>query len=242
MAWTPIRLHWFLFMCSAYLDDRSYPHIICSSFCGMCSSISFWLTSKNTILAWCFCRGRTISQCGYESIPYIFFLQLTGNWFLNDWIIYIERDWFCLGCDHYAADYRNFRNWFLGIRIAVQYLNGPSVWVVSLLERHCQQSSIHHLSYLPVSEHDEMQLVVTPGPGLSNHNHHLFPYRSYTEKTGKMRPFIEAVRPLQPFGGMFIITTIWVLYSPNRICETEPRLLFLLFGTVFSNICVRHTR
>lgn len=54
-----------------------------------------------------------------------------------------------------------------------------------------------------------------------------------------MRSFLEAVRPLQPFLGMFIITTIWVLFSKNRICELEPRLLFLLFGTVFSNVCVR---
>lgn len=50
---------------------------------------------------------------------------------------------------------------------------------------------------------------------------------------------MEAIRPLQPFVGMFIITTIWVLFSKNNICDLEPRLLFLLFGTVFSNICVR---
>lgn len=53
-----------------------------------------------------------------------------------------------------------------------------------------------------------------------------------------MRPFIEAIRPLVPFVTLFIITTVWVIFSRNDILSREPRILFLLFGTVFSNISV----
>lgn len=63
-------------------------------------------------------------------------------------------------------------------------------------------------------------------------------YRSYRKRTGKMRPFIEAIRPLIPFVSLFIITTIWVLFSKNSIANKEPRLYLLLLGTIFSNISV----
>lgn len=49
---------------------------------------------------------------------------------------------------------------------------------------------------------------------------------------------MEAIRPLMPFTALFVITTTWVLLSRNDICFLEPRLMFLLFGTIFSNICV----
>lgn len=63
-------------------------------------------------------------------------------------------------------------------------------------------------------------------------------YRSYRKRTGKMRPFIEAIRPLIPLVSLFIITTIWVLFSKNTIAIKEPRLFLLLLGTIFSNISV----
>lgn len=65
-----------------------------------------------------------------------------------------------------------------------------------------------------------------------------YEFRSYKKRTGKMRSFIEAVRPMIPFVSMFIITTVWILFSRNDIVLKEPRMLFLLFGTVFSNISV----
>lgn len=57
-----------------------------------------------------------------------------------------------------------------------------------------------------------------------------------------MRPFIEAIRPLIPFVSLFVITTVWILYSTNDIISKEPRTLFFLFGIVFSNISVSYTR
>lgn len=53
-----------------------------------------------------------------------------------------------------------------------------------------------------------------------------------------MRPILEAVRPLFAFLWLFVITLIWSLYSRNGIINLEPRILFLLFGTLFSNIAV----
>lgn len=52
---------------------------------------------------------------------------------------------------------------------------------------------------------------------------------------------MEAIRPLMPFVALFVITTVWMLRSRNDICSLEPRMLFVLFGTIFSNICVSTT-
>lgn len=63
-------------------------------------------------------------------------------------------------------------------------------------------------------------------------------YMSYKMKTGKMRPFTEAIRPWIPFVTYFVIFMTWVALSPSNIMETQPRIMFLLSGTVFSNISV----
>lgn len=62
--------------------------------------------------------------------------------------------------------------------------------------------------------------------------------RSYRDKTGKMRPFREAVRPLVPLFSLAIVSTIWAFFSPNSIVNLEPRMFIVLSGTVFSNINV----
>lgn len=53
-----------------------------------------------------------------------------------------------------------------------------------------------------------------------------------------MRPLNEALRPLLPFLWLFVLTLTWCWYSPNDIINLEPRVLFILFGTLFSNISV----
>lgn len=63
-------------------------------------------------------------------------------------------------------------------------------------------------------------------------------YMSYQNKTGHMRPFTEAIRPLIPIFIFFIITLVWILKSPSNLIETDPRALFFLMGTIFSNISV----
>lgn len=67
-------------------------------------------------------------------------------------------------------------------------------------------------------------------------------YRSYRDKTGKMRTFPEAIRPLVPLILLFAISTIWIMYSPNNILDKDPRIIYFAIGTIFSNICVRYTQ
>ncbi|GAB0099330.1 ethanolaminephosphotransferase 1 [Sergentomyia squamirostris] len=64
-------------------------------------------------------------------------------------------------------------------------------------------------------------------------------YRSYRDGTGKMRPFREAIRPLIPLVGLFVISHVWVVFSVNDVVTLDPRLLFVCFGTIFSNISCR---
>lgn len=63
-------------------------------------------------------------------------------------------------------------------------------------------------------------------------------YLSYKNKTGKMRPFCDAIRPLIPLVGLYAISSVWVFLSQNNLVSIEPRILFMCFGTVFSNFTV----
>lgn len=62
-------------------------------------------------------------------------------------------------------------------------------------------------------------------------------YASYKRKTGYMRPFSEAVRPLISITILFTLTTFWIIKAPN-ILEADPNAMFFLTGMIFSNICV----
>ncbi|XP_077991393.1 ethanolaminephosphotransferase 1-like [Glandiceps talaboti] len=64
-------------------------------------------------------------------------------------------------------------------------------------------------------------------------------YSSYKDKSGKLRTFYEAMLPLLVPTILFGLTTVWVFYSPTKILEREPRLIFWLLGTVFSNVACR---
>ncbi|CAH0403071.1 unnamed protein product [Chilo suppressalis] len=63
-------------------------------------------------------------------------------------------------------------------------------------------------------------------------------YRSYKLKTGKMRSPLEALRPLWSFLTVFVVCTVWVQKS-TRLPDYDLRALFLLIGTVFSNVACR---
>lgn len=64
-------------------------------------------------------------------------------------------------------------------------------------------------------------------------------YRSYAEKTGKMRNFVECVRPLVPLSIFLLIIITWLNYSPTDIINNHPRAVYLLTGTILSNISCR---
>ncbi|KAK9869249.1 hypothetical protein WA026_002999 [Henosepilachna vigintioctopunctata] len=64
-------------------------------------------------------------------------------------------------------------------------------------------------------------------------------YKSYRDKTGYMRPLSEAIRPLIAFFALFLILYTWITISPSRILERDPRVIYLILGTIFSNISCR---
>jgi hypothetical protein len=62
--------------------------------------------------------------------------------------------------------------------------------------------------------------------------------RSYRDKSGQMRSAFEAGKPLYPLIGLFIISNSWAYFSPNDILNYDPRVFFMITGTIFSNFSV----
>lgn len=54
-----------------------------------------------------------------------------------------------------------------------------------------------------------------------------------------MRTFYEAARPLYPLFSLFLISSAWACFSHNKILEYDPRMFFMMTGTIFSNISCR---
>jgi len=53
-----------------------------------------------------------------------------------------------------------------------------------------------------------------------------------------MRPMWEMLRPFFAFVWLFVITVVWSFFSRNDVINKEPRILWILYGTIFSNIAV----
>ena len=64
-------------------------------------------------------------------------------------------------------------------------------------------------------------------------------YRSYRDGTGKMRPFLEAVRPLVSFMIAMALFVFWGAKSPTDILIKDPRLFFYASGTLCANLSCR---
>nr|XP_044248636.1 uncharacterized protein LOC108055080 [Drosophila takahashii] len=64
-------------------------------------------------------------------------------------------------------------------------------------------------------------------------------YNSYAHRTGLLLSFWEAIRPMWPFLTYFVILLAWPYLSPNDIMEKDPRAIFMLSGTIFSNVSCR---
>lgn len=63
-------------------------------------------------------------------------------------------------------------------------------------------------------------------------------YSSYKHKTGKMRTPLEAARPFIPFVTFLALFMYWMFNSPSNVIDTDTRVVFLLTGTIFSNVSV----
>ncbi|KAI1287612.1 Ethanolaminephosphotransferase 1 [Halotydeus destructor] len=64
-------------------------------------------------------------------------------------------------------------------------------------------------------------------------------YVSYSSNSLKKKSVGEAFRPLVPFAILFVSTTSWAYFSPNRVLEKDPRMFIFMTGTVFSHIACR---
>lgn len=63
-------------------------------------------------------------------------------------------------------------------------------------------------------------------------------HQSYKLRTGKMRSFGEAIRPLWSFLSMVIVLSVWV-HKSEHLPDYDLRALLLLMGTLFSNVACR---
>lgn len=62
---------------------------------------------------------------------------------------------------------------------------------------------------------------------------------SYRERTGKMRSFFEAVRPLVSFFLAMAACLAWAIYSPNDVFHNDVRCFFYMSGTLYANMSCR---
>ncbi|XP_055917263.1 ethanolaminephosphotransferase 1 isoform X1 [Eupeodes corollae] len=145
------------------------------------------------------------------------------NIFLNFYLSHVEK--YSTGVMFLPWGY-DFTMWGVTLVLLFTFIVGPSFW---------QTTQIFGLTTANVFE---ISLPVTAM--MSSHPIIIRNiYLSYKNKTGKMRPIWEAARPLFAFLWLFIITMIWVFCSANNIINLEPRIMFVLFGTLFSNIACR---
>ncbi|CAH2057382.1 unnamed protein product, partial [Iphiclides podalirius] len=63
-------------------------------------------------------------------------------------------------------------------------------------------------------------------------------YKSYKLRTGRMRSTAEALRPLWSVLAVFVTASAWMHASPS-LPGGDLRALFLLIGTIFSNVACR---
>lgn len=64
-------------------------------------------------------------------------------------------------------------------------------------------------------------------------------YVSYRDGTGKMFPFVEAIRPMVSFSLALVLFMTWATRSPNDILVKDPRMFFYVSGTICANISCR---
>ncbi|XP_073821010.1 ethanolaminephosphotransferase 1 isoform X2 [Musca autumnalis] len=163
------------------------------------------------------------SLFGSDDLPPIRMFFVIWNVFLNFYLTHVEK--YNTGVMFLPWGY-DFTMWGVSITLFLTTVIGPSIW---------RARTFFNLSMANVFE------IVLIGSGIVTSHPIIIKniYMSYKNKTGKMRPFMEAARPMFPFLWLFVITTIWAFYSRNNVLDLEPRIMFILFGTLFSNIACR---
>ncbi|KAI9586348.1 ethanolaminephosphotransferase 1 [Glossina fuscipes] len=163
------------------------------------------------------------SLFGTDDLPPIRMFSVLWTVFLNFYLTHVEK--YNTGIMFLPWAY-DVTMWGVSLTMFITTLLGPSIW--------------HYRIFFDLSMANMFEFVLIGSGIITSHPIILKNiYMSYKNKTGKMRPILEAVRPLFAFLWLFVITLIWSLYSRNGIINLEPRILFLLFGTLFSNIASR---
>uniref|UniRef100_A0A182WFG7 Uncharacterized protein n=1 Tax=Anopheles minimus TaxID=112268 RepID=A0A182WFG7_9DIPT len=159
---------------------------------------------------------------GAADLPPVRMYFITLNVFLNFYLPHVEK--YLTGVMFLPWGY-DFVMWGVSITLAITGILGAEFWQIPIFGvKPC------HIFEMTLY----VSAVITSHP-IIIHN----VYKSYRDKTGKMRSFSEAIRPLVPLSSLFTLCTVWVLCSRNGIIDMEPRLYFVMCGTLFSNICCR---
>ncbi|XP_035778434.1 ethanolaminephosphotransferase 1-like isoform X1 [Anopheles albimanus] len=159
---------------------------------------------------------------GSGDLPPVRMFFITLNVFLNFYLPHVEK--YLTGVMFLPWGY-DFVMWAVSITLAITGIFGAEFWQVPVFGmKPC------HIFELILY----VSAVITSHPIIIANV-----YKSYRDKTGKMRSFTEAIRPLVPLASLFVLCTAWVLLSRNGIIDMEPRLYFVMCGTLFSNICCR---
>ncbi|XP_062546751.1 ethanolaminephosphotransferase 1 isoform X3 [Armigeres subalbatus] len=144
------------------------------------------------------------------------------NAYLNFYLPHVEK--YITGVMFLPWGY-DFLMWGVSLTMAATGIFGPGIWQVPIF-------GVNSCVIF------EVTLYVS---GLTTSHPIIFYniYKSYRDKTGKMRPFLEAFRPMIPLIGLAVVSTIWAFLTPNSIVNLEPRMFIVLSGTIFSNINCR---
>ncbi|EDW63815.1 ethanolaminephosphotransferase 1 [Drosophila virilis] len=162
------------------------------------------------------------SLFGTADLPPIRMFFVIWNVFLNFYFTHVEK--YNTGVMFLPWGY-DFTMWGVSVMLFVATLVGPEIY----------RSSFYGFT---VANMFEVGLI---GSGILSSHPIIIRniYLSYKNKTGKMRPMMEMLRPFFAFVWLFLITLVWSFYSRNQVINLEPRILWILYGTIFSNIACR---
>lgn len=62
--------------------------------------------------------------------------------------------------------------------------------------------------------------------------------RAYRNNTLKHSSVYEALLPFFSPVVLFVLSTLWISFSPTDIVQRQPRIFYLMVGTAFSNVTV----
>ncbi|XP_017839996.2 ethanolaminephosphotransferase 1 isoform X1 [Drosophila busckii] len=162
------------------------------------------------------------SLFGTVDLPPIHMFFVIWNVFLNFYLTHFEK--YNTGVMFLPWGY-DFTMWGVCLMLFVATILGPGIY----------RYSFHGITVANVFEVGLVASgVLTSHPFIIRNI-----YLSYKNKTGKMRSIWEMLRPLFAPLWLFAITIVWSYCSRNSVINLEPRVLWILYGTIFSNIACR---